>query len=112
MDIISRKKALELGLKRYFTGQPCPHGHIEERHVASYSCITCQTNLHNKWQRENHDECKRRKRLWRAANRSKARARDKIYDAVRYGKLIMKPERGTGVLMPNLRLDQCKAILK
>src|SRR5258708_4810612 len=31
MKIISRNQALALGLKRYFTGKPCKHGHVCER---------------------------------------------------------------------------------
>ena len=39
-EIISRKEALKKGLKRYFTGEPCKYGHIDERGVNS-GCITC-----------------------------------------------------------------------
>lgn len=41
MVVISEKKALELGLKRYFTGKPCKHGHITERQVNSRVCCEC-----------------------------------------------------------------------
>lgn len=40
--IVTRAEAKARGLTRYFTGKPCPHGHISERWVASYSCDTCQ----------------------------------------------------------------------
>jgi 5-methylcytosine-specific restriction endonuclease McrA len=40
--IVTRTEAKTAGLKRYFTGKPCPKGHISERWVASYSCDTCQ----------------------------------------------------------------------
>jgi len=39
--IISRDEARALGLKRYFTGKPCKHGHVAERHVASRKCREC-----------------------------------------------------------------------
>ena len=42
MEIVSRKSAISLGLKRYFTGKPCAHGHVSERWVASYACISCK----------------------------------------------------------------------
>ena len=45
MEIISRKEAKEKGLKRYFTGKPCPNGHISERLVSNHGCIRC--NLEN-----------------------------------------------------------------
>lgn len=48
MKIISRDDAIKLGLKNYFTGKPCKHGHISERQVANHVCVTCR----NKRQRE------------------------------------------------------------
>jgi len=41
MKLISRKEAKDKGLKRYFTGKLCPHGHIEERMVSNGYCIEC-----------------------------------------------------------------------
>lgn len=41
VELISEKMALELGLKRYFTGKPCKHGHITERQVKSRVCCEC-----------------------------------------------------------------------
>lgn len=37
----SRKTAKEAGLKRYFTGRPCPNGHIAERYVNGTTCVIC-----------------------------------------------------------------------
>jgi hypothetical protein len=39
--IVTLSEARERGLKRYFTGKPCPGGHIAERWVGS-SCVECQ----------------------------------------------------------------------
>ena len=41
MQIISRKDAEKFGLKRYFTGLPCSKGHVDERAVDTYSCVSC-----------------------------------------------------------------------
>jgi len=41
-DLITRKDAISLGLKKYFTGKQCPHGHTSERWVSSYGCVDCQ----------------------------------------------------------------------
>lgn len=41
MNLISRKEAIEKGLKRFFTGKPCNHGHISERTVSSKGCLEC-----------------------------------------------------------------------
>jgi hypothetical protein len=42
MDIISKKTAKSLGLKKYFTGKPCPKSHISERSVATGQCCECE----------------------------------------------------------------------
>jgi len=41
MKKISRKTALQLGLKRYFTGVPCINGHTCERTVRGSTCVEC-----------------------------------------------------------------------
>jgi len=42
MEIISRKEAKAKGLKTYFNGKPCPHGHIAPRDVQSCVCLDCK----------------------------------------------------------------------
>jgi len=42
MQIISRAEAKAKGLKRYFTGKPCKHGHVAERQVFNATCVDCQ----------------------------------------------------------------------
>jgi hypothetical protein len=44
-EIISRKEARALGLKRYFTGKPCCHGHVDERYVAAGLCAECSRQI-------------------------------------------------------------------
>ena len=39
---ISRPTAIAEGLKHYFTGQPCPRGHIVRRLVSTCACTACQ----------------------------------------------------------------------
>ena len=41
-EIISRKEARARGLKRYFTGKVCPHGHTSGRLVSNSYCIACK----------------------------------------------------------------------
>lgn len=47
MNVILRPEAARLGLKRYFTGKPCAHGHVSERYVNSRICRACLTNEKN-----------------------------------------------------------------
>ena len=41
MELIRREEAKALGLKRYFTGNPCPKGHVSERLVSTFQCCEC-----------------------------------------------------------------------
>lgn len=41
MELISRETALLSGLKRYFTGVPCKHGHVCERYTKGKECVHC-----------------------------------------------------------------------
>lgn len=95
-----RKKAKLAGSVTYFTGIPCPHGHVTERYTGSGACIGCrlarraedgflekhreackrsyQKNREkvNRWQKEyyanNYEKVKARKDSWRARNPEKA----------------------------------------
>jgi 5-methylcytosine-specific restriction endonuclease McrA len=38
---MTRQEAIQNGAHKYFTGEPCVHGHIAERYVVSRGCIEC-----------------------------------------------------------------------
>lgn len=40
-EIITRAEARARGLKRYFTGKPCKHGHVAERQTGGKGCLEC-----------------------------------------------------------------------
>ena len=42
MEIITRKEAIEKGLKRYFTGKPCKYGHVSEKTCPNGTCVDCR----------------------------------------------------------------------
>lgn len=65
MQVITRARAKALGLKRYFTGKPCKHGHRSERHVVDWTCVECRRI----WDREHRDL----KDEWARRNPTKAR---------------------------------------
>jgi hypothetical protein len=70
---ITRAEAKARGLKRYFTGEPCKHGHIAERYVHNDSCVLCRRERERRWETR-HPERKREKwRRWATANREKLR---------------------------------------
>ena len=68
-SVITRANARAAGLHRYFTGEPCPHGHVVERHVRSGGCVEC---LRLKNQRDRH-----LRRAWANSTHPAARARNR-----------------------------------
>jgi hypothetical protein len=94
MKIISRQEAKVLGLKYYFTGNPCKHRHICERRVRDGRCMECDKLFWRKWYREhaeeikeqlhiryvkNPEKVKERVREWRIANPDKKREASRRY---------------------------------
>lgn len=49
----ARKRAKALGVKTYFTGNPCPSGHISDRMTSSGSCVECAKRNFRRWSAEN-----------------------------------------------------------
>ncbi len=48
MEIINRSQAILLGLKRYYTGKACKHGHLEPRYTHNGECEQCARDKANK----------------------------------------------------------------
>lgn len=42
MEVITKKEARAEGLKRFYTGKPCKHGHIAEQYTANGKCVECE----------------------------------------------------------------------
>tara|TARA_Y200000002_G_scaffold336596_1_gene304828 strand:- start:651 stop:1340 length:690 start_codon:yes stop_codon:yes gene_type:complete len=49
VEIISRKEAKEKGLVHYFTGKPCPHGHLAKRNTKNTDCTECSRLRKERW---------------------------------------------------------------
>jgi len=82
--VISRAEARARGLKRYFTGVPCKHGHIAERFVTGSRCIACHNALigvdrkkhyaaFRRWREKNIEKNRLKCRTYRSAHLSKFR---------------------------------------
>lgn len=71
-EVISHADAKARGLTRFFTGEPCKHGHLSERQTSNRSCVTCQNEAKRKWERGNKERhaagCARRNRRWGEKN--------------------------------------------
>lgn len=67
-EIISRKEARERGLLRYFTGNPCRNGHLDQRFVSSNGCLTCERdrNARRREDPEFRERAAQRSAEWRS----------------------------------------------
>lgn len=74
LHIIPRKEAKRLGLKRYFTGKPCKHGHIAERKVCDWMCMECNRIKYKDWLSRNRAEKNAKDAKWYAENKDRAHA--------------------------------------
>jgi 5-methylcytosine-specific restriction endonuclease McrA len=81
--LVSRAEAKAAGLKRYFSGKPCPRGHISERYSTKGTCIAC---LRLEWERlyeSNHTGLRERRsaatKAYREANLEASREKQRIY---------------------------------
>ena len=74
IEIISRKEAKKRGLKRYFTGKACKHGHVAERRVSDGGCRECRAEYNNK----NKDKEAKRKKDYYNQNKDKIADRDRV----------------------------------
>lgn len=71
MKIVTRKEAKALGLKRYFTGKACIHGHVTERYVSDVKCVECNRQDAVNWRAANPNKVKQGKSRWARANPDK-----------------------------------------
>lgn len=80
MDIIARKEARDLGLKFYFTGKPCKHGHTSYRRTLNGMCMGCEAeqeykNKKNITAKKHYEENKEHRKscikAWCQENREK-----------------------------------------
>lgn len=86
--LISCIEAKEFGLVRYFTGRPCPRGHIAERYVSARKCVVCggedhanfmkahpeiNRALHKRWRTRHPQKHIDNARDWQKANPALAR---------------------------------------
>jgi len=79
VHVISRNQARSIGMKRFFTGVPCRHGHISERVVSSSSCLSCDAEKSARYRVENPESARRSVRESYAKNREKRAETNRIY---------------------------------
>lgn len=87
--VVSRQEAKSLGLLWYFTGNPCPKGHLAKRSVSNRDCRGCvyarlaakpekkRAKARSYWAR-NIEKCRLNGRLQRQKHRDKRRASQRL----------------------------------
>jgi hypothetical protein len=54
--IVSLEEATREGGQRYFTGSPCPQGHVSERYVVGGACVRCRKDYSSTHPRKERTE--------------------------------------------------------
>lgn len=67
----TRVEALSIGLRHYFTGEPCARGHLSARYARDGSCIACTAARSKEWASSNPDKCNAASQAYRDDNRHK-----------------------------------------
>ena len=78
-EIITRAQARELGLKKYYNGVPCKHGHICERETRWAKCYECKKIKDAAYYAENADKIAVTTRKYYEKNRENLIEQSKIY---------------------------------
>jgi len=69
--VVTRDQAMDAGLKRYFTGEPCPRGHVAERSVSGRACVVCAAENSASWRSANPEKAKATDKKHKAGNRDR-----------------------------------------
>lgn len=115
--VISRAEAKAQGLKRYFTGEPCVHGHVAERFAQGGGCVECnrlkayvrykedpeksKEAVRNRY-RENPEKWKASSKKWAAENADAKKAYDAAYYQANSEKLKQRT-RDWGIKNPKIK---------
>jgi 5-methylcytosine-specific restriction endonuclease McrA len=75
--VISREEARAAGLKRFFTGEPCPRGHIAERYVLKGRCVVCAKEAGAAWIAAHPEKALEYSRRNEAKHRERRRAKNR-----------------------------------
>lgn len=82
---MTRAEARAQGLKRYFTGKSCKHGHVAERFIDG-TCVPCRLAQNARWAKSNPDKKAASVRAFREKNADTLKAKQREYHAEWYAK--------------------------
>lgn len=67
----TRAEALRAGVTKYFTGEPCKHGHLSNRKAHSSECIACSKEYLKKFHLEKPEKAKGYRRTFNSKPENK-----------------------------------------
>jgi len=76
-QIISREDATAKGINRFFTGEPCKHGHLAERRTGNGMCIPCASYRYHCWLSKNKDKAAKATERWVLNNQDRHKSNRK-----------------------------------
>lgn len=76
-EIITRKEAREKGLRYYYSGIPCVHGHLSNRRTSSGYCLTCNLLAVRQYQKDHPSAVSYNSMKWNEKNKERC----KVYKA-------------------------------
>lgn len=62
------EEARVVGARKYFTGEPCKHGHMAPRYVSTRMCVDCMAAHSKKWEADHPGNATERMQKWRKNN--------------------------------------------
>jgi hypothetical protein len=74
VKIVTRAEAKAAGLKRYFTGVPCKHGHVSDRWVIDGKCKSCIDARTARWRDANKEYVHASQKAYREAHAEEQKA--------------------------------------
>lgn len=83
---MTRAEAIRSGKNRYFTGKPCKHGHVCERHTHNRVCVDCNNKSSRAWAKRCNSRVAANVSKWRAKNPERSRATQIKSNKVWYSK--------------------------
>ena len=81
------------GHTHYFTGKPCPQGHVAPRRVINGGCQVCLYGRSAVWRAANTEKAIAATANWRSANRSDLLASRRAYRRTNEGRANLKAQR-------------------
>lgn len=84
--IVKRADSVENGLDKYFTGNPCANGHVDQRTVIGSNCLSCTRERRCRWNNANADKKKMLDAEWQRNNKEKVAERNRKWQVKNKGK--------------------------